>query len=132
MEEALSEFPGTLLVISHDRYFLDKIVDRVLEIRDGRLVSHPGGFSDWWMDRSRGRSSGRLTTRGRERQKKRDSADAESIEKKIESLESEKLALETRMERAHAAGDYDESRRLGDQLDKVNKRLEELWERWTG
>ena len=132
MEEALTDFPGTILVVSHDRYFLDKIVDRVLEIRDGRLISHPGGFSDWWMDRTRGNSLGRLSTRGRERQRPRDIPDAGAIEKRIEALESEKRELENRMEASHTAGDYDTSRRLGDQLDRLNRRLEELWERWTG
>ena len=34
----MEEFVGTVLVISHDRYFLDKVVDRVVELRNGRLT----------------------------------------------------------------------------------------------
>jgi ATP-binding cassette subfamily F protein 3 len=48
LEEMLEEFPGTLLVISHDRYFLDRLVNRVVEVRDKKLVSHRIGFADWW------------------------------------------------------------------------------------
>ncbi|MEN8150371.1 MAG: ribosomal protection-like ABC-F family protein [Planctomycetota bacterium] len=48
LEEMLEEFPGTLLVISHDRYFLDRLVNRVVEVRDEKLVSHRVGFAEWW------------------------------------------------------------------------------------
>jgi ATP-binding cassette subfamily F protein 3 len=47
LEDALAEFEGTALIISHDRYFLDQVVDRILTLDDGHLHSHPGGYSDW-------------------------------------------------------------------------------------
>jgi ATPase subunit of ABC transporter with duplicated ATPase domains len=47
LEDSLSEFEGTALIISHDRYFLDQVVDRILTVEDGRLVSHAGGYSDY-------------------------------------------------------------------------------------
>lgn len=47
LEETLSDFEGTALIISHDRYFLDQVVDRILTIRNGKIVSYPGGYSDY-------------------------------------------------------------------------------------
>ena len=47
LEDALADFEGTALIISHDRYFLDQVVDRILTLDDGHLHSHPGGFSEW-------------------------------------------------------------------------------------
>jgi ATP-binding cassette subfamily F protein 3 len=47
LEDALADFEGTALIISHDRYFLDQVVDRILTLEDGKLNSHPGGYSDW-------------------------------------------------------------------------------------
>lgn len=47
LENALADFVGTVLVISHDRYFLDRTVDRILTIEDGQLVGHLGGYSDY-------------------------------------------------------------------------------------
>jgi ATP-binding cassette subfamily F protein 3 len=47
LEETLEEFVGTVLVISHDRYFLDRVVDRVIELRDGRLTQYTGGYTDY-------------------------------------------------------------------------------------
>jgi ATP-binding cassette, subfamily F, member 3 len=47
LEETLDEFVGTVLVISHDRYFLDKVVDRVIDLRDGQLIEFDGGYTDY-------------------------------------------------------------------------------------
>jgi len=49
LEAALEEFEGTVLTVSHDRYFLDKIVDKVLVIgNDGRVRMYPGNFSYYY------------------------------------------------------------------------------------
>ncbi len=48
LEAALEEFDGTVAVISHDRYFLDRIVDRIVEVRDGDAHAYEGGYSDWF------------------------------------------------------------------------------------
>jgi ATP-binding cassette subfamily F protein 3 len=47
LEKALREYDGTLLLISHDRYFLDRIVSRVIEIRAGRIRSYEGNYTDY-------------------------------------------------------------------------------------
>jgi ATP-binding cassette subfamily F protein 3 len=47
LEAALEDFVGTVLVISHDRYFLDRTVERLLAIEDTRLVEYLGGYSDY-------------------------------------------------------------------------------------
>ncbi|MDF2748971.1 MAG: transporter related [Gaiellaceae bacterium] len=48
LEAALEEFDGTVAVISHDRYFLDRIVDRIVEVREGEVLSFEGGYSHWF------------------------------------------------------------------------------------
>jgi ATP-binding cassette subfamily F protein 3 len=47
LEYALQEYNGTLLLISHDRYFLDKIVSRVFELKDGQVKTYPGNYSEY-------------------------------------------------------------------------------------
>ncbi len=47
LEAALADFEGTVLVISHDRYFLDRTIERILAIETGRLREYPGGYSDY-------------------------------------------------------------------------------------
>jgi ATP-binding cassette subfamily F protein 3 len=47
LEDALAEFEGSMLIISHDRYFLDRVVDRIVELDDGVLTEYLGGYSDY-------------------------------------------------------------------------------------
>jgi len=53
LEAALNEFTGSALIISHDRYFLDETVDRVVELADGSLTEYLGGYTDYLTSRSR-------------------------------------------------------------------------------
>jgi ATP-binding cassette subfamily F protein 3 len=53
LENALDEFEGTLLVISHDRYFLDRVVDRIVELEDGALVEYPGDYTYYARQKAR-------------------------------------------------------------------------------
>ena len=47
LENALDDFVGTVLVISHDRYFLDRTVNRILALEGGRIKEYIGGYSDY-------------------------------------------------------------------------------------
>ncbi len=52
LEDVLGEFEGTLLVISHDRYFLDRVVDRIVELDNGALTEYLGGYSDYQAEKT--------------------------------------------------------------------------------
>jgi ATP-binding cassette subfamily F protein 3 len=52
LEQALADFEGTVLVISHDRYFLDQTMQRLLVIEDGQLAGYVGGYSDYLVAKS--------------------------------------------------------------------------------
>jgi len=54
LEEALAEFEGTVFIISHDRYFLDRVVDRIVELDEGTLTETIGGYSDYWAAKTGG------------------------------------------------------------------------------
>ncbi len=47
LEGALAEYPGAVLIVSHDRYFLDRIASRLLYLRDGRCDAYAGNYSDY-------------------------------------------------------------------------------------
>jgi|GEM_PF-4893833 len=49
-QKALLEYGGTIIIVSHDRAFLDDLVERVIEIRDGRLYDYPGNYS-WFIEK---------------------------------------------------------------------------------
>ena len=52
LEAALERYDGTVVAISHDRYFLDRISDRIVEVRDAGISATDGGYSDWLAARS--------------------------------------------------------------------------------
>jgi ATP-binding cassette subfamily F protein 3 len=54
LEDALLAFPGTILSISHDRFYLDKICTRIIELEQGILRDYPGGYSYYQQNRDKG------------------------------------------------------------------------------
>jgi len=53
LEEYLERFKGTVLAVSHDRYFLDKVVDRVIEIKNGKAEFYAGSYSFYAVEKER-------------------------------------------------------------------------------
>ncbi len=139
VEEALTDFKGTLLVVSHDRYFLEKTVSRIIEVRDKKLVSYDGSFSSWWNANNpvTPKSDGRISTRGSDRRKVRFESknnfsikEIQKIEEKINTKEKEKSNLEGQINTAFSRSDHKKGRDLSLTLEKVNKHLEKLYYQW--
>lgn len=53
LEDALDEYAGTVFVISHDRYFLDRVVDRIIELEDGHATEYWGNYTDYQRQKNR-------------------------------------------------------------------------------
>jgi len=79
LEEYLEKFKGTVLTVSHDRYFLDKVVDRVIEIQNGKAEFYAGNYSFFVIEKER-RYEERL------RQYEKEQAKIEQLEKAAEQL----------------------------------------------
>ncbi len=47
LEGELERFDGTAIVISHDRYFLERIPDRIVDVRDGEVTAYDGAYGEW-------------------------------------------------------------------------------------
>lgn len=67
MEEAIEAFGGTCFIVSHDRYFLDKVVTRILEMDGGKLTEYLGNYTYY---REKKKISKNLSGTGRERRRK--------------------------------------------------------------
>ncbi len=154
VEEGLAEYPGTILAVSHDRYFLEKVVDRVVLLDDGVFVPYEGSFAEFWRDlgsvrahagrglEGRGRSlkagggEGRTGPAGKSpgtpRSRptvpaRRQPAAGVSVEDRIHALEAEKADLEARAAAAFRARDFKGSGRISADLEKLNRRIEKLY-----
>ncbi len=131
VEEALAEFDGTVLMVSHDRYFLDAVATRVVAFEERSLVSYPGTFSDYWF--STGRFWNQTSRTGGERPaQRREDGDGASVEDRLLRAEAEKIAIEKQLATAYERDDLGAAARLSKRLDRVTRIYEDLYERWGG
>ncbi|HEX5138963.1 MAG TPA: ABC-F family ATP-binding cassette domain-containing protein [Planctomycetota bacterium] len=119
LEGMLIDFDGTLLVVSHDRYFLDRLVNRVVEVKDRKLVDHPCTFPEWWERRGARRRKAALEGRERERADK-ESAQQAYAERKEQQREIERL-------KARVAKLEERIASLEERQEELKKRLADLY-----
>ncbi len=146
LEEALDEFDGTAVFVTHDRYFVDRVATDLWVLRDGRLEAYSGGYTEYRRrmaaaDRARARAEGgdrdrrakKVSSRQGEARKRSGPAlrpeDLRRLEEEIESLEEERLGI------ASTLGEPDsyQGGRGGEEVQRyheIEKRLAELYERW--
>jgi len=106
LEESLEDYEGALVVVSHDRAFLDNVCDRVLEIEDGRCRTFPGGYSDWSARKKREREEAARAERERDlKEKERVAREEEKKRKRDEQLAKEAAAKAAAEAKPSAGGD---------------------------
>ncbi len=144
VEDALADFAGTILVVSHDRYFLDRVATRVVEIEDCGFVEWDGNFSEFWYSRygasirspiGRGAPKQKATAETRKKvisaaKKSSPPTERTAIEKRIVSLEAERERLERVMNEAYSAGELKKAREKGNQLAETARMIERLYDEW--
>lgn len=142
MEDLLDSWPGTLIVVSHDRYLLERVTDQQYAILDGRLRHLPGGVDEYLRlrrEQTAPRGSRRIGPQPTEvmggasemsgSERRAVQKEAASIERRLDRLGAEVTALHQRMAE-HEQGDYEGLQRLADRLRAVESETAELEERW--
>lgn len=142
LEDYLERFPGILLMVSHDRYFLDKTAERLFAFEgNGKLLQYEGGYSDYLEKKelgSRGEEKGneKVKEAGKTEKVKtaklrftwQEQRDYESIEGEIEGIEERLLQLEGEIE--DAATDFVKLNQLTEEKEKQEVLLEQKMERY--
>ncbi len=88
-QKALLEYGGTILIVSHDRAFLDDLVERVIEIRDGNLYDYPGNYS-WFIEKRASQIEAETAEKAVEK-KNLTGSDRTKEQKRIEAEERNRL-----------------------------------------
>lgn len=114
LEEALVEFDGTIILVSHDRYLLNKVADRIIEIDSGELESFAGGYS-FYSD---------------EKGKRREQAERERLEKKEEekAQDREQRSYRSKEQRAQAAKKRQQIAQLEKEITELEEQIAKLEE----
>ncbi|WP_027093901.1 ABC-F family ATP-binding cassette domain-containing protein [Cohnella thermotolerans] len=141
LEDYLDDFPGVVFVVSHDRYFLDRTVDRIFAFEgDGVIRKHTGRYSDYEEQAKQAAAGGGEASKPkpapaateRERPLKmsfKDQKDYENIENWISETEEQLRAVAAQMDAA--GSDSARLQELMEEQSKLEEKLNGLLERWT-
>ena len=138
-EDLLDGWPGTLVVVSHDRYFLERVTEHVVALLGDGGLSFLGGGVDEYLDRVRtaraGSSGGPQPVRAAPAAPRSSAAEERTARKELQRLERQldRLAVrETELTEALAANatDYEKLTSLGAELRAVQKEKSDLEDRW--
>jgi ATP-binding cassette subfamily F protein 3 len=148
LERALDGFEGTLVVISHDRYFLDRICKRLYVFTGGGLEPHTGNYSDWRDYRRKqaepsktpiavapaprvtsSSETVRVAKKDRERQQRRLERLVASLEEEIARVEKELADLRAKLGEDHG-GDWQKLHALADKERELDSLLAKRMSDW--
>ncbi len=91
LEEALATFPGTILVVSHDRYFLDRICDQIVAFEDDGVKVTPGNFSYYLEKRQARENAARAQATAANRAAKKRASEKKGKSRKLTMAEAKEL-----------------------------------------
>ncbi|GAK03232.1 ATPase components of ABC transporters with duplicated ATPase domains [Geomicrobium sp. JCM 19037] len=139
LEEYLLDFPGSVVTVSHDRYFLDRVTERLLVFReDGNIDRFMGDYEDYVKQVAEHAKESKHTDKEKTKpvqpkQRKKlsykDQQDWNTIESRIDSLEQKKAELEEDMSRS--GSDALLLQDLQQQIHELDNQIEALMERWS-
>lgn len=149
LEEALRNYTGTVLYVSHDRYFINRTATRILELTNQSMVNYIGNY-DYYMEKreeltriyapkeaeeqaeeavSATKLDWKQQKEEQARQRKREN-ELKKTEEAIERLESRDKEIDCEMEKPEIAVNVAECVRLANEKAEIAEKLEELYEKW--
>ena len=135
MEAAVEEFDGTLLFVSHDRYFVDHFATRIWELDKQQIQDYPFGYQKYRAIKEREAVQKPAAVPAQPKAKKEKPRNARDLEKQIAKLEreiekQEQLVASYEPQIAAAATDYQELTRLLEEKSTAEAQLEALYNQW--
>lgn len=147
LEESLKSYEGTMLIISHDRYFINKLADRILELKPEGMTEYLGNY-DYYMEK-RLEKSGQV--RGKTQTETKKSAGAidykmkkemqaqerkrrsmlKKTEQEIEETELEMEKVNEQLADPQVTSDYQKLIELSGKLEELKTKQEQLYEQWA-
>ena len=136
-EDALLAFPGTEIIVSHDRYLIDKVATRVIEIGEGEKVLQPEkpgkeekkaeeGFEGF----AKGSEAERQAKKRAETARRRNDRMLKEAEHRVNDLEDKRASLEELLCDPEVFSDHEKARKLSEELEEVKAELDEAYMDW--
>lgn len=150
LEQAMNEYDGTLLFVSHDRYLLNKVPNKIIEMTKDGFTIYDGNFEYYkqrkeWIkqkqsietnnkvetNNSSQKSSGGYRSKEQRKAETKRKLQIAELEKMISKTEEEISALENEMTKEEVFSDYILMNEKNSELEKLNSNLEEYYDNWT-
>jgi ATP-binding cassette, subfamily F, member 3 len=141
LERALSEYTGTIITVSHDRYFLDRISTEILHLENGGATYHNGSYSDYYalhhrqqtiVADERKKPAEKRPPKKRAASKARPQRSIEEIEAEISSCEAELSELNNQLAVPQPDWRPDDYSRIGRLQQELQARIERSYLEWEG
>lgn len=143
LEKTLLDYSGTMLIVSHDRYFINKIADRILLLTNNGVKEYLGNY-DYYLERTTAEKSGAVPTENKKEktqndyflQKQKQSEERKrqtklkKAEAEIERLDEEIAKTQELLSSEEVAADYEKLMELSKLLEHLQKQQEEQYEIW--
>ncbi|HWP42942.1 MAG TPA: ATP-binding cassette domain-containing protein, partial [Blastocatellia bacterium] len=141
LEQALVEYTGTIIAVSHDRYFLDRIATEILHFENGRATYHAGSYSDYYDLRPRKQSevaqaAAKQSRAGRPERprtantRKPRGRSAQEIEEELHLLEQEMSSLSEQLSNPPPDWSHERYAEIAARHEELSSRIEALYEEW--
>lgn len=140
LETALENYDGTLFVVSHDRYFINRLASRILRLTPNGCTSHIGNYDDYIEalalekdaapDEKPVKENEYKLRKEQESQKRKLATRIRRLEEEIAACEETVASLHTALENPEIAAEYEEILKLSAELETCNRKLEELFQAW--
>jgi ATP-binding cassette subfamily F protein 3 len=131
LQQVLADFDGTLLFVSHDRYFIDALATQVWVVDNGQLHAYRGNYSAYLEARAGEEVKRETPTRRPAAPRPRRDKKDEQLESEIAALEDRLTALSDALAEASTAQDVERVRQLGAQYQQVQEELEGRLGEWV-
>lgn len=146
LEKTLLDYSGTMLIVSHDRYFINKIADRILLLTNDGVKEYLGNY-DYYLERSTAEKQGAVQTESKKDKKEKPQNDyflqkqkqseerkrqtkLKKAESEIERLDEEIAKTQELLSSEEVAADYEKLMELSKLLEDLQKQQEEQYEIW--
>ena len=135
VECAIDEYEGTLIFVSHDRYFVDKFATRVWELDNGTIRDFPCGYAKYRSIKEHEAMATPMVTQSKKKDKPVRTGGSKELEKTVRRLERdidarEQVIARLREQLEAASSDYQEYLRLSEELQQQESALEEVMLQW--
>ncbi len=132
LESVLKQYTGTLIIISHDRYFVNQIVDKIFYIDKNSYQVYEGDYEQYLMLKSEEKQHKVRVKQKKVVEKKQVKRNTKKLEKQIETLETNKDQLEQEVLKEEVYSDWQKLSEIQEEVSSIETKLLELYEELLG